>query len=262
MEECVLGVQRWLAERLLILNLAKTDAILLGTSQQLKKCALTELIVCNTSIPISSTVRDLGVTLDSSLSWQPHVGRVCASAFNHLRLVSRMKKSLCRKHRLMPIHALVLSRLDYCAPLLIGISDKLLGKLQLVINASMRVALGLRKHDRVSQHMKDLEWLSAEKRIYYRAMWLLVSVMTNSSPKYLQTHLIQYAPSRSLRSQSASSLVAKRTRTAVADRAFRNFAPRIWNELPLSVHHNTSKKVLLKRLKRRLLDPDNHALCV
>ena len=88
MEECVLGVQRWLAERLFILNLAKTDAILQGTSQQLKKCALTELIVCNTSIPISSTVRDLGVTLDSSLSWQPHVGRVCASAFKHLRLVS------------------------------------------------------------------------------------------------------------------------------------------------------------------------------
>ena len=235
MEECITSVQRWLTERLLVLNLAKTEAILIGTPQKLKKATLTQLMVCNTSIPLSKTVRDLGVTVDSSLSWQPHVGRVCATAFSYLRLISRMRRSLSRKHRLASIHALVLSRLDYCAPLFVGISDKLLHRLQLVINSSMRVALGLKKFDNVSQYMKDCEWLSAERRIQYRAVCLIASVLRNSSPSYLEVLLHQYVPARDLRSQSLGLLASSKTRTVVADKALRSYAPRLWNALPTSI---------------------------
>ena len=118
----------------------------------------------------------------------------------------------------------------------------------------MRVVLGLRKQDSVSQHMKDLEWLSAKNRIYYRTMRLIGSVMMNSSPKYLANHLRQYAPARPLRSQSASSLVARKTRTAAGDKAFRNFAPRLWNELPSTMKDSINKNVLLERLRISLSD--------
>jgi hypothetical protein len=49
MEACILRICDWLSELMLVLNLTKTDAILLGTQQQLKKCELTHLTVCESS---------------------------------------------------------------------------------------------------------------------------------------------------------------------------------------------------------------------
>ena len=106
----------------------------------------------------------------------------------------------------------------------------------------MRVALGLKKFDNVSQHMKDFKWLLAERRIHYQAVCLIASVVRNSSPNYLEVFLCQYIPARSLRSQSQGLLASSKTRTVVADKAFRNQALRLWNALPSPTILGTPKE--------------------
>ena len=77
------------------------------------------------AIPFSAFDLDVGVRLGKSPSMEAHVHKVCASAFAHLRLISRIKRSFS-KQSCFAIHALVLSRIDYCPPLLYGINQKLL----------------------------------------------------------------------------------------------------------------------------------------
>jgi hypothetical protein len=159
------------------------------------------------------------------------------------------------------MHSLVLSRLSFCAPLFVGISDKLIHKIQMVFNSALRVAYGLKRLDSVDQHMRDVGWLSARQHIHFRALSLIVSVMTHSSPSYLHGWVRPYLSQRSLRSQTSNLLVADRTRTTVADSAFRNFAPRLWNSLPSSIRESLAVPSIysfLQRIRDHIISDIDH----
>ena len=73
------------------------------------------------SIKINYTVtnfvpmlRDLGVTLDSSLSFNQHVMNTCRSAFLELKRIGLICKYLTVDAAKTNVCCLVLSRLDYC----------------------------------------------------------------------------------------------------------------------------------------------------
>ena len=51
------------------------------------------------------------------------------------------------------------SRLDYCNQLFVGVTDRLLDKLQLLQNAAARLVTGARKFDRITPVMWELHWL-------------------------------------------------------------------------------------------------------
>jgi hypothetical protein len=191
-EECITAIQVWLTANFLVLNSKKTEFIVIGTAPQIKKLTCTKIVVGGESIQNRNPVRDLGVWLDTTLSWEPHIKRICASAFQHMRLIHRMRKSLSLRNRYMAVHSLVLSRLDFSAPLLLGLSTKLTSKLQLVINSAMRSILRLQKYDSVSQQLLANGWLSATHRIQYRSLLLLASVLSNSSPKYLSDKIMRH----------------------------------------------------------------------
>ena len=59
-------------------------------------------------------VRDLGVMLDSKMTMSQHVSRVCQNCYFQIRLIRRLGKALSVESKLLLLHALVHSRLDYC----------------------------------------------------------------------------------------------------------------------------------------------------
>ena len=74
-------------------------------------------------------LKDLGVTLDSDLSFDEHIKTDSRTAFFHLRNTSNIRNFLYKYYAAKLIHALVTSRLDYCNALLSGYPDKALNKL-------------------------------------------------------------------------------------------------------------------------------------
>ena len=63
-------------------------------------------------------LRDLGVTLDSSLSFSQHVMNTCRSAFLELRRIGLIRKYLTVDAAKAIVCSLVLLRLDYCNSIL------------------------------------------------------------------------------------------------------------------------------------------------
>lgn len=65
-------------------NTKKFQAIAIGSSVLLRRLDLTNvnLVFNETSIPFRNTVKNLGIIVDSALSWGPHVGSVCQKSFN------------------------------------------------------------------------------------------------------------------------------------------------------------------------------------
>ena len=59
-------------------------------------------------------VRDLGITLDSTLTLRTHINNICRSGSLSLHELSKIRKFLSQKDTKRVVHAFISSKLDYC----------------------------------------------------------------------------------------------------------------------------------------------------
>ena len=122
------------------LNPDKTAMILITYEHCQKSLSLPFSVDLNgTSIHLSSTVRNLGVTLDQNLSFQQHVSRPFEICYLKLRRISFIRHFLSRDVFKTLIYAFVLSRIEYRNSLLAGCPKQLIHKLQKVQNKAARL---------------------------------------------------------------------------------------------------------------------------
>src|ERR1043165_477372 len=84
----------WMSSNRLSLNASKTQFIWFGTPQQLRKL---DFVLLSEKFPLftfSSSVRDLGVTLDSSLTFTEHISNLTRSSYFHLRRLRVIRRSV------------------------------------------------------------------------------------------------------------------------------------------------------------------------
>ena len=103
------------------LNSEKTVAILFGTRQKLSSIAVNTLQLDDTTVPLSDSVKSLGVLLDSTLSRQKFISQTAKSCYYQLRRISFVRKYISTEATMKLVTSLILSRLDYCSSLLSGL---------------------------------------------------------------------------------------------------------------------------------------------
>jgi len=97
------------------------------------------------AIITSTSVRDLGIFIDTDLSMRSHVQRTVASCFVVLRQLRSIRRSVPSPVYQTLVVALALTRLDYCNATLAGIPATLINSLQsarLVSRTLLPVATG------------------------------------------------------------------------------------------------------------------------
>ena len=115
-------LEAWMSSNRLRLNPNKTQYIWLGTRQQLAKINLEALALEFPWITFSSSVRDLGVTLDQELTFTRHINLLCRDCYYQLRQLRVISRSLTPTAASTLVHAFVVSRLDHCSALYDGLS--------------------------------------------------------------------------------------------------------------------------------------------
>jgi len=98
--KCVEDVARWFFENGLLLNPAKTEAVLFGTKAQRDKIpSASGTDITGTVVPFRDSVKLLGVTLDSVLTMDRHVTKVIRSCSYHTRALRHIRQLLtCTRH--------------------------------------------------------------------------------------------------------------------------------------------------------------------
>ena len=221
----------------LCLNSAKTQLIWFGTGPQLAKLDFPLLSQMFPAFTFSTSVRDLGVTLDSNLTFKEHLSTLTRSCFYHLRRLRAIRRSVSLHVFTTIVHAFVCSRIDYCNSLYAGLPKVRLSTLQSVLNSAARLIARLPRFSHISTFMTNkLHWLPIEARIQYKILHLVSRAHHGQAPKYL-CDLLRKPDSalslRSLRSSDRADLFVPRTRTAIAQRrAFATVGPYLWNNLP------------------------------
>jgi hypothetical protein len=151
-------ILEWCASRRLQLKDAKTELIWFGSRANLSKLASSDcsLLVGGDIIKPSTTVRDLGVLLDSQLSLKQHVNKVVSSCWYHIRRLRQVSHCIGQDVMKQLASAFILYRLDYCNSILAGLQKSTIATLQRVQNAAARMVLNLRPRDSISDGLRQL----------------------------------------------------------------------------------------------------------
>uniref|UniRef100_A0A8C2FJX0 Reverse transcriptase domain-containing protein n=3 Tax=Cyprinus carpio TaxID=7962 RepID=A0A8C2FJX0_CYPCA len=250
--ECVKNVKDWMTNNFLLLNSDKTEILLIGPENITQNLVDYNLQLDGCTVT-SSTVKNLGVILDSNLSFENHISHVTKTAFFHLRNIAKLRNMLPVPDAEKLVHAFMTSRLDYCNALLGGCPASSINKLQVVQNAAARVLTRSRKYDHITPILQSLHWLPIKFRISYKILLLTYKALNGLAPAYLTSLLPRYNPSRSLRSQNAGLLIVPRiAKSTKGGRAFSHLAPKLWNSLPDNVRGSDTLPLFKSRLKTHL----------
>ena len=230
---CLNDINAWMSRNFLRLNQDKTEVLLIG-----KKADREQLAKHLSTISLNSThqVKNLGVILDSNLTFESHIKSIAKTSFYHLRNIAKVKPFLSQTDAERLVHAFVSSRLDYCNALFSGLPKKTISQLQIIQNAAARVLTKTKRRAHITPVLKRLHWLPIRSRIDYKILLLVYKSLEKSAPSYISDLLLKYTPSRTLRSSGTNLLVipessTKRHRKA----AFSAYAPRLWNSLPVNL---------------------------
>ena len=253
--ECISDLKVWMTQNKLQLNDEKTELLLACPKKFLNHPSLpTFLEIGNTTVPFSSSVRSLGVTLDPTLSFQQHISNVCRSAYLELRKISSVRHLLSAEATTTLVCAFIFSKLDYCNSLLAGLPKRLIHRLQRIQNNAARLVCKSSKFEHVSPLLHSLHWLPISDRIDYKISSLTHSAICGTGPEYLSELVQIYTLSRPLRSSSDTRLLCiPSVRTKIyGQRSFSYQAPTTWNNLLAPLRHTESVISFKTSLKTHL----------
>ena len=152
------NIASWCCKNSLLINLGKTKGLILGTLQMLAKLSDNVYItLLNMRITPSKSVKNLGVVMDCSLTYNERISNLCQ--------INRVKH-LFDNHTLVTIiNSLVFSKLYYCSSVWANTTKKHFSTIQAVQNFAARIVTGTRKYDHVTPSLEQLQWVPVSEQL-------------------------------------------------------------------------------------------------
>jgi hypothetical protein len=252
LERCLQDIVFWMADQKLKMNNSKTEIIIYGTKQQLAKVQMDSICVGGVDIKCVDSVRDLGVLMDSALSFDQHITKKCQIANHQLHNLNGIRNYLPQKMTETLVHGLLHSHLDFCNALLSGLPNYKIDKFQKLQNRAARIVTKTPFDSEIKPVLRSLHWLPLQARIRFKVLVLVYRCLNGTAPVYLSNMLCIKTSVYSLRSVDGSSLEVPRTRTKIAERSFHVIGPKWWNALPLDIKNSSTEDIFRRNLKTQL----------
>jgi len=166
LDACTDDVKLWFMQNGLQLNPDKSEAIIMGTANQLRAASsLLSVKVAGIDLPVAEDINVLGVVLDQSLTFDKHISAVGQSCNYHAQAIHHIRHLLTTELTQTFACSLILSRIDYCNSVLHGAPSSTILKLQQIQNNATRIVHQVPRRSHVHSLLKELHWLPVEQRI-------------------------------------------------------------------------------------------------
>ena len=133
-QTCIDDVLLWMNSNKLKLNTDKTEVMPVGSASCLESVDSEYANTGGNSVPFKTLVKYLGVHLDKTLSMQKHISSICCASFLELWCIASVRPYLSQSAAARLVAAMVISCLDYCNSVFIGLPADQIARLQWVQN--------------------------------------------------------------------------------------------------------------------------------
>ena len=237
-EDTILAIQSYFTANSLKMNPSKTTLLLVGAPNSLKKTTSFQLNIHDFILKPSPSVKMLGVTIDSILSWDGHISNVVKKCNSILFCLYKIRHHLTPETRQLLIQAHVFPHILYCLSVWGGAAACRLSRVQKVLNFSARVVTGARRGDHVTPILEALGWHAVAELVTRRdCIGVYRALKDPRAPAAIRALFTPRADisARTTRASSAGALEMPALRLNMSRRAFSYRAAAAWNRLPQSV---------------------------
>jgi hypothetical protein len=179
------SVAAWYCSNNLQINPDKIKFLLFGSRQALAKVDVPPIQFLGKELTPVPFAKDLGITLDSCLTFNEHTTNLTSKLMGSLCQISRVKHLFDKSTLIMIINSLIFGKLYYCSCVWAGTYKQNIDKLLLVQNFAARIILGIKKFDHITPGLKELGWLSVKNMLEYRDAQMIYKIINGSAPPYL-----------------------------------------------------------------------------
>ena len=178
--------------------------------------------------PVSSA-KDLGVILDSGLTFNDHISSLSSSLLFSLCQISRIRHLFSKEVLYIMINSIVFSKLFYCSAVWSGTYKQNIHKLQLLQKFAAHILTETKKFDHITPVLKTLGWLTIEEQLWLRDVTMMYKCVNNLVPAYISCKIGKRSNAHNL--CNSEDLNLPECRTAAAQRGFFYRAAKAWNSL-------------------------------
>jgi len=188
---CSDAVSSWFLQNALLLNPGKTEAVIFGTGQRLSTLIKPVGVrVAGSTVTFADAVKLLGVSPDSTLTFNQNVTNVVRACTYHTRALRHIRPLLAVDAAKTIASAIVGARLDYCNSLLLRTSEYNLDRLQRVQNRLARVVLPFSAG--ATEARRELHWLPIRQRITFKLATITYKARRSGHFYYSHYHYYHY----------------------------------------------------------------------
>ena len=243
LEKAIETANNYYNENSLLCNPTKTEIILFGTEQQLKKKNKLQITVQGETesklLTGEKHLKILGVFLDQHLNWNKHISSVKQKATNRIRMLHRINHCLPRKQQRILYNSLVVPYFSYADIIWTNCSDKNIRKLQLAQNFAAKSMLGASKYSSSTAALKELELIPLQqKREIHLAVHVKKALSGNSTENIHSLYLNQLNRNNSRAALRGDLTYPKHRLKQYSDGTFYS-SIKIWNSIPLNLRENS-----------------------
>lgn len=214
------------------INSNKSQAIIFGYPKTLKNINTTTLPrikIDNTEIDYSSSVNNLGVTLDQSFTWIPQASAVCKKSYSTIHSMKRLRHIQPLQLKKLLVQSLVLPIFDYCDTLVNDANKAVTTKLDRAFNHAIKFIFNAKKSDHVTPLFKELKWLRLHSRRKLHTLNLVHKVLNNSCPSYFINYFTYPNNSKLLGTRPSGKLSVPVHKTDICSKTFLVLGAKYWN---------------------------------
>jgi hypothetical protein len=248
----LLRIAKYVNSHNLTLNVEKTQAIVMGSAAYVSLFDQSHhqpLVVNGNTIPYQQVVKNLGIFMDPSLSWNEHCGFLINKVFSILAQLRRNFSYIPFHVRRTLVQSLIFPHFDYLLPLCTNISQTNLIKLQRAQNACIRFVCNVSKFQHITPSYHLLDFLKLEERQKMIIANMVFKIISNGNPQYLRQQY-EFMPLNKITRSNNMVLKYSTPRTEAFNLSFYIQSCKLWNSLKL---YNFSSIYSLKRhLRSRL----------
>lgn len=219
------------------INAQKTSVLVFG-HQKMRNLVLPQINIKinDHSISVTESAKNLGLTYDTALRFKLHVSNCIRSAYFNLKMIFNNRQYLSKKSKTILCESLVLSRFNFCDSVYgpcIDYADK--RRIQVVQNSCLRLIFGIRKGQRISHKLLDVNWLNMQNRRLLHSACVFHKIIVNKVPAYLYRKITFRTDVHNLNIRSKGNLTPPLHRTESYKRSFTYQIAHIYNNIPTSI---------------------------